>query len=60
MSSGYTYCACRDCFEIVVSNDMARPDYCDECEGNCGPEHSLSEECQAEGAYGTFEEEIDA
>lgn len=30
--SGYTDCACRDCFEIAVSDDMAKPDLCNECE----------------------------
>jgi len=49
--SGYTDCACRDCFEIAVSNDVTIPDYCNQCEGLCGPEHDLSGECQAEGAY---------
>ncbi len=31
--SGYTHCACRDCF-VTVSNDMSNPDYCDACEGD--------------------------
>jgi len=43
---------CRDCMEIAVSNDVTKPDYCNACEGACGPEYSLSAECQAEGAYG--------
>lgn len=47
MSSGYTGCACRDCMETVVSNDMARPDYCDDC-SDAGCPDSLSGECQVE------------
>ena len=31
-SSGYTPCACRDCMDTVVSNDMGDPDMCSECE----------------------------
>lgn len=54
--SGYTPCKCRDCMEIAVSNDVESPDYCNACEGNCGPEFTLSAECQAEGAYGEDEE----
>lgn len=37
--------------EISISNDTTRPDLCNECEGNCGPENSTSTECQAENAY---------
>lgn len=52
MGSGYTHCACRDCFEIVVSNDMEQPDFCDECvEAGC----ESDSECQVER-----EEEADA
>ena len=50
IQSGYTPCKCRDCMEIAISNDMANPDYCNACEGICGPESSS--ECQAEHAYG--------
>ena len=50
--SGYTPCKCRDCMEIAISNDVTNPDYCNACEGECGPENTLSSECQAEGAYG--------
>jgi hypothetical protein len=57
MSSGYTHCACRDCFEIVVSNDMAKPDYCDDCKDECGPENSTFAECQAQKAYGGVDED---
>ncbi len=30
--SGYTYCRCLECFEIVASDDMENPDFCFECE----------------------------
>ena len=47
--SGYTHCACRDCFETTVSNDMASPDLCHDCEdAGCEPD----EECQSPHAYG--------
>jgi hypothetical protein len=49
--SGYTPCKCRDCMEIAISNDTSKPDYCNACEGKCGPEHDTSGECQAEHAY---------
>lgn len=48
MPSGYTHCACRDCFEIVVSNDMSNPDMCSECE-EAGCEEDA--ECKREDAY---------
>lgn len=42
VKSGYTECACPDCMEIAVSNDMAHPDMCSDCkdagctgEGEC-------------------------
>ena len=57
--SGYTHCACRDCFEIVVSNDMANPDFCDECiEAGCSDYQGvegMSQECQREDIW---EEEL--
>lgn len=30
--SGYTDCRCRDCFEIAVSKDMSKPDFCNQCQ----------------------------
>jgi len=32
MSSGYTNCGCRDCFEIAVSDDIGEPELCSACE----------------------------
>ena len=49
MSSGYTDCACRDCFEIAISEDENEPAFCLECE-EAGCEHD--EECKREDAYG--------
>lgn len=45
--SGYTSCKCRDCMEIAISSDANKPEYCNACEGNCGPENTTSTECQA-------------
>lgn len=30
--SGYTNCACRDCFDIAMSDDVNKPDLCWECD----------------------------
>lgn len=30
--SGYTSCKCEDCFEIAISEDMTKPEFCWECE----------------------------
>ncbi len=47
--SGYTDCACRDCFEIAISSDVANPVMCQDCaEAGC----ERGSECQAPGAYG--------
>jgi len=36
--SGYTTCACRDCFETAISDDMSKPDLCWECKAaGCEP-----------------------
>ena len=49
MISGYTYCACRDCFEVTVSDDTDNPDLCLSCkEAGCEP----GKECQGPHAYG--------
>ena len=54
MSGGYTDCACRDCFEIAIG--IAGKAYCNACEeAGCDDYQGvegLSQECQAEGAYG--------
>ena len=56
MTSGYTQCKCRDCFEIVVSDDMDNPDFCDDCIKAGCPDYQghkgLSQECQRPDAYG--------
>jgi len=49
-TSGYTDCACRDCFEIAISDDMAHPDLCNECE-EAGCDAEGESECEAPGAY---------
>lgn len=54
MMSGYAHCACRDCFEIIVANNPARPELCDECNtAGCGdPGAQGWPECQRDDAYG--------
>lgn len=49
--SGYTHCACRDCFETAVSDDMANPDLCNDCE-DAGCDADGESECQGEHSYG--------
>ena len=42
--SGYTSCACRDCMDVAISNDITKPDLCLPCEGaGCEPNNG---ECQ--------------
>lgn len=64
MASGYTTCACRDCFDITVSADETQPELCNECaDANCVAIWAGNElvqfcsayECQREDAY-SFEE----
>ncbi len=50
-ASGYTDCACRDCFDIAVSDDMAKPDLCWEC-SEAGCSDTGDEECARDDAYG--------
>lgn len=60
--SGYTFCACRDCMDVTVSDDMAQPELCSECQdAGCEPWkttgepmsgwYGLAYECQREDAY---------
>lgn len=54
MTSGYTPCACRDCFEIAISSDVKRPEFCHDCaEAGC----IRDTECSAPGAYGCDEDQ---
>jgi hypothetical protein len=53
VSSGYTHCGCRGCFDTTVSSDMARPELCDSCEES-GCELNGGE-CQRPDAYGFVE-----
>ena len=53
MSSGYTDCACRDCFDVTVSSDVSNPEMCHDCEdAGCAPDS----ECQRPDAYGVDDE----
>lgn len=53
MASGYANCACRDCMDILVANNTARPELCDDCnKSGCGdPDATTWPECQREDAY---------
>lgn len=58
VTSGYTPCACRDCFDVAVSDDMADPDLCGDCEeAGCLKEKDGGRECQRDDAYGSEDEE---
>lgn len=52
--SGYTDCACRDCFEITISDDMSEPELCWECKA-AGCDHEGESECKRVDAYGGCE-----
>ena len=49
--SGYTPCACRDCFEVSISGNVNDPDLCAECEES-GCDVDGESECQRDDAYG--------
>lgn len=52
--SGYTGCACRDCFEVTVSADWTIPELCWECQdAGCqvGQSESCAYDCLVDGAY---------
>lgn len=51
MESGYTHCACRDCFDIAISSDMRQPELCSDCE-EAGCDETGCSECQRDDAYG--------
>ena len=69
MNSGYQYCDCRDCFELIIVTDNLRhragvgqPEdpYCDGCLEHACPDYQgvqgMSQECQRPDAYGDEEE----
>jgi hypothetical protein len=50
MTSGYTCCGCRDCFDVAISADMRIPDLCTDCAGYaCDPLGRL--DCERYDAY---------
>lgn len=58
--SGYTDCACRDCFDVAISSDIeaCRPGLCGDCEdAGCDP-HGAGECCR-DDAYGVEELNFD-
>jgi len=54
--AGYTDCACRDCFELIIGESG---DYCDECiEAGCPDyqgQEGMNQECQRMDTYGVEE-----
>jgi len=51
--SGYTPCACRDCFDLSISDDVRKPELCSDCKA-AGCEAGRGE-CQRPDAYGMEE-----
>jgi hypothetical protein len=54
LESGYTACACRDCFDTAISEDTRKPELCAECR-SAGCEPGGNTECSREDAYGCEE-----
>ena len=55
VASGYTPCRCRDCFEIAISSDVGKPEFCGDCEDACCED---GEECSSPTAYGVVEADL--
>jgi len=55
--SGYTHCACRDCFDETVSADIRKPELCHECDLAGCDAHGKSE-CERQDAYDCEDEEV--
>lgn len=52
-TSGYTHCACRDCFDETISDDVSDPELCSLChEAGCDREVDDGGECCRMDAYG--------
>lgn len=55
MTSGYTPCACRDCFDVSISSEDTKPELCLLCkDAGC---QASNGECQRADAYGGAEED---
>lgn len=59
MDSGYRYCQCRDCLELLIGNPG---DYCEDCiEAGC-PDYKghpgMSQECQRQPEIEIYEREV--
>jgi hypothetical protein len=55
-TSGYTHCACRDCFDVAVSGDQRKPELCNYCDTE-GCDASGSSECNRADAYHGIDDE---
>lgn len=49
--SGYTPCACRDCFDIAISANVRRPELCTLC-ALLGCDATGQSDCERPDAYG--------
>jgi hypothetical protein len=47
---GYTHCACRDCFDVAISANTAKPALCGLCK-EAGCDHQGARECARLDAY---------
>ena len=50
-NSGYTQCACRDCFDIAISSNERVPELCSDCK-KAGCDRSGESDCERSDAYG--------
>lgn len=51
MASGYTDCACRDCFDIAISSNVRKRALCLDCK-EAGCDAHGNSECARDDAYG--------
>jgi hypothetical protein len=52
--SGYTHCACRDCFEVTVSDNVERPELCGLCE-EAGCDRTGHDRCHVDDTDAHFD-----
>ena len=60
-TSGYTDCACRDCFDITVSSDVSKPELCSDCAEagcECHDEETRGVDCKRDDAYGCSDADL--
>lgn len=51
-TSGATDCRCRDCLNVAMSNDVNKPDFCNDCEeAGCQDDSACEAEYEAIDFY---------